>query len=99
MQLTRPVQNAASQLIPRFDGQMGGAMGLLDGLMGNASEVDPSKIQTEFAQILTTDEHVEKAYQLIRDMFVFTNRRLVFVNRQGLTGSKVEYQSLSLIHI
>lgn len=55
-------------------------MGLLDGLRGNASEVDASKAQTEFAQILAPEERVEKAYQLIRDMFVFTNRRLVFVN-------------------
>lgn len=69
-------------------------MGLLDGLLGNASEVDASKAQAEFAQILAPEERVEKAYQLIRDMFVFTNRRLVFVNRQGLTGSKVEYQSI-----
>jgi hypothetical protein len=69
-------------------------MGLLDGLRGNASEVDTSKVQTEFAQILAADERVEKAYQLIRDMFVFTNRRLVFVNYQGMTGSKVEYQSI-----
>jgi hypothetical protein len=69
-------------------------MGLLDGLMGNASEVDATKAQVDFAQILAPEEHVEKAYQLIRDMFIFTNRRLVFVNRQGLTGSKVEYQSI-----
>jgi hypothetical protein len=69
-------------------------MGLLDGLRGNASEVDASKVQTEFAQILAPEERVEKAYQLIRDMFVFTNRRLVFVNYQGMTGSKVEYQSI-----
>jgi hypothetical protein len=69
-------------------------MGLLDGLRGNASEIDASKVQTEFAQILAPEERVERAYQLIRDMFVFTNRRLVFVNYQGLTGSKVEYQSI-----
>jgi hypothetical protein len=69
-------------------------MGLLDGLMGNASEVDASKTQTEFAQILAPEERVDKAYQLIRDMFIFTDRRLVFVNRQGVTGSKVEYQSI-----
>ena len=69
-------------------------MGLLDGLLGNASEIEPSKIQAEFAQILATGERVEKAYQLIRDMFVFTDKRLVFVNRQGLTGNKVEYQSI-----
>ena len=69
-------------------------MGLLDGLLGNASEVDPSQAQADFAQVLAPEERVEKAYQLIRDMFIFTNRRLVFVNRQGLTGSKVEYQSI-----
>jgi hypothetical protein len=69
-------------------------VGFLSGLMGNASEVDPGKLQEEFAQILTTGERVEKAYQLIRDMFVLTDKRLVFVNRQGLTGNKVEYQSI-----
>ena len=69
-------------------------MSLLSGLMGNASEADAGKLQTEFAQVLTPGERVEKAYQLIRDMFVFTDKRLIFVNRQGLTGSKVEYQSI-----
>ena len=69
-------------------------MGLLSGLMGNASEVDAAKLQTEFAQVLTDGERIEKAFQLIRDMFVFTDKRLIFVNRQGLTGSKVEYQSI-----
>jgi hypothetical protein len=65
-------------------------VGLLSGLLGNATEVDPSQLQTEFAQVLSPGEKVEKAYQLIRDMFVFTDKRLIFVNRQGLTGNKVE---------
>lgn len=69
-------------------------MGFLSGLMGNASEVDAATLQTEFAQVLTEGERIEKAFQLIRDMFVFTDKRLIFVNRQGLTGSKVEYQSI-----
>ena len=69
-------------------------MGILSGLMGNASEVDVATLQTEFAQVLTEGERIEKAFQLIRDMFVFTDKRLIFVNRQGLSGSKVEYQSI-----
>ena len=69
-------------------------MGLLDGLLGNASEIDASKLQVEFGQVLTPGERVEKAYQLIRDTFVFTDKRLIFVNRQGLTGKKVDYQSI-----
>ena len=69
-------------------------MGLLQGLLGNASEVDAATLQDEFAQVLTPGERIEKAYQLIRDMFVFTDKRLIFVNRQGMTGKKVEYQSI-----
>ena len=69
-------------------------MGLLDGLLGNASEVDAATLQTDFAQVLAPGERIEKAYQLIRDTFVFTDKRLIFVNRQGLTGKKVEYQSI-----
>jgi hypothetical protein len=69
-------------------------MGLIGGLLGHASEVDPQKIQEEFAPILAQGERVEKVYQLIRDLFVFTDKRLVLVDKQGITGSKVEYHSL-----
>lgn len=69
-------------------------MGLLDGLMGNASEVDVERIEGEFARVLASGERIEKAYLLIRDLFVFTNKRLLLVDKQGLTGNKVEYHSL-----
>ena len=69
-------------------------MGLLDGLLGNASEIEVPKIQGEFAQVLVAGERIEKAYQLIRDLFVFTNKRLLLVDKQGITGNKVEYHSL-----
>lgn len=69
-------------------------MGLLDGLMGNASEVDAKKAQQEYGQILTGGERIEKAYILVRDMILFTEKRMIFVNRQGITGSKVEYSSI-----
>jgi hypothetical protein len=69
-------------------------MGLLDGLLGNAAEIDPNKIQTEFAQILASGERIEKAYQLVRDLFIFTDKRLILVDKQGITGSKIDYHSL-----
>ena len=69
-------------------------MGLLDGVIGNVSKIDPAKIQQEFSQILAPGERVEHAYQLIRDFFVFTDKRFVLVDKQGLTGSKVEYHSI-----
>lgn len=69
-------------------------MGILDGMLGNASKIDTAKIQQEFSRVLAPGETVEQAYQLIRDYFVFTNKRLVLVEKQGLTGSKVEYHSI-----
>lgn len=63
-------------------------------MLGNASKVDPAKIQAEFSQILAPGERVEHAYQLIRDYFVFTDKRFVLVDKQGLTGSKIEYHSI-----
>lgn len=69
-------------------------MGLFDGMLGNASKIDAAKIQAEFQQILAPGERVEHAYQLIRDYFVFTDKRLVLVDKQGLRGTKVEYHSI-----
>ncbi len=69
-------------------------MGFFDGLLGNASRIEPAQIQKEFGQILTPSEIVEHAYQVLRDYFVFTNKRLVLVDIQGLTGKKIEYHSI-----
>ncbi|WP_426450182.1 PH domain-containing protein [Paenibacillus sp. S-38] len=69
-------------------------MGLFDGLMGNASEVPAGEAQQEFGALLTREERVEKAYKLIRDIFLFTNKRLILVDKQGVTGRKIEYLSV-----
>lgn len=69
-------------------------MGLFDGMLGNASKIDPARIQEEFSQILAPGEKVEHAYQLIRDYFVFTDKRFVVVDKQGITGSKIDYHSI-----
>lgn len=67
---------------------------MLDALMGNASEIDPAKMQTAFAQILIPGERIEKAYQLIRDTILFTDKRMVVVDKQGMTGKKISYHSI-----
>lgn len=69
-------------------------MGFFNEMLGNASKIDVEKIQEEFGQVLSEGEVVEHAYQLLRDYFVFTNKRLVLVDKQGLTGNKVEYHSI-----
>lgn len=69
-------------------------MGLISALMGHASEVSVEKIAQEFQPILVDGERIEIAFKLVRDQFVFTNKRLILVDRQGLTGSKTEYQTI-----
>lgn len=69
-------------------------MGILDGLLGNASEMSPEKLQKELEPFLIQGEQVQIAYKIIRDGFVFTNKRLILIDKQGVTGSKVEYMSV-----
>jgi hypothetical protein len=69
-------------------------MGLLNKLMGNASEVSSEKLNEKYGRLLTDNENIELGFELLRDTFMFTNKRLILVDVQGLTGSKVEYKSL-----
>ena len=69
-------------------------MGLLSGLLGNAAETDVTDVEKNLERILADDERVERAFQLVRDLIIFTNRRLVLVDRQGLTGKKTTYHSI-----
>jgi hypothetical protein len=66
-------------------------MGLLSGLLGHASDVTPEQTREELEGILLPDEPVEVAFKVIRDLFVFTDKRLILVDKQGLTSRKVDY--------
>lgn len=69
-------------------------MGLLNKLIGNASEVSSEKLTQKYSRLLLENEEVELGFKLLRDTFMFTNKRLILIDVQGITGSKVEYKSL-----
>ena len=69
-------------------------MGFLDGLMGNASEISVEDLVDEFSSVLGANEKLTNAYKLIRDLLVLTNKRVIFVDKQGVTGKKVSYRSI-----
>ena len=69
-------------------------MGLIDSLLGNAGEQPLDKIAEEFAPLLAPGETLQRAFGLIRDLLVFTDRRLVLVNKQGVTGKPIVYRSI-----
>jgi Bacterial PH domain len=69
-------------------------MGLLNALLGNSTEVSSESVANEFAPILIEGETIIKSFKLIRDMFVFTNKRLILVDKQGVTGSKMDFMTI-----
>jgi hypothetical protein len=70
-------------------------MGIFSALMGNAGTVDSKNLLKDYGKILIAGEEIELGFKLIRDTFIFTNKRLIVVDVQGLTGSKTEYISIS----
>ena len=69
-------------------------MGLLSGLLGNAAQADVEEVEKDLEHILAEGEDVERAFQLIRDLLIFTRSRLILVDKQGVTGRKTEYHSV-----
>lgn len=70
-------------------------MGLFSALMGNAGVANPEELNKNYGQLLCEGEEIELGFKLIRDTFIFTNKRLILVDKQGITGSKTEYKSIS----
>jgi len=73
-------------------------MGIFNAILGNASEVNLVDISKEFEPMLIDGEITEKAYKVIRDMFIFTNKRLILVEKQ-LVGTKVDYMSIPYTNV
>ena len=69
-------------------------MGFFSELMGNASELDSAALNQEFKDIICEGEEIECGFKVLRDKWVFTNKRQIMVDVQGLTGKKKEYHSI-----
>lgn len=58
------------------------------------SETDPKAITQEIAPLLVAEEEVLNTFKGVRDSVVFTNKRVIAINVQGMTGKKRDYTSL-----
>lgn len=70
--------------------------GVMQGLMGNMSEVSPDQLTKEFGEYLMENETINVGYKLVRDVFLFTDKRLLFFDKQGATGTKMRVKSINL---
>jgi hypothetical protein len=69
-------------------------MGIFNKILGNASEVSSEKLTEKYSKLLVDGEQIELGFKLFRDVFMFTNYRLILIDIQGITGSKAEYKSM-----
>jgi hypothetical protein len=60
--------------------------------LGNATETQD--IHPEVQNSLIEGEEVVKAYKLMRDEIVFTTKRLITVDKQGISGKKMDVTSI-----
>lgn len=69
-------------------------MGLISGLMGDASPVSIEKATKEWGKILGYNENIVSAYKLVRDYIIFTPLRMILIDVQGVTGKSIEIKSI-----
>ncbi len=68
-------------------------MGLLGDLLGSA-KVDLGALEEELEALLVDGEDIEAAFKVGHDLFVFSSKRLVFIDHESLAGKRVEYHSI-----
>jgi hypothetical protein len=69
-------------------------MGLFNAILGNASSIDIEDVVEQLEGILFPGEKVESAFRVIRDKWVFTDKRLIMIEVQGVAGKKKDYHSI-----
>lgn len=58
------------------------------------SQVEPSTVDAQFTALLLDDEKIYMAFRGTRDMVVFTSKRIISLNVQGMSGKKKDFTSL-----
>lgn len=81
-------------------GKLGGS--LTQGVLGNMSEVSVDELTKEYGAYLMDGESIQLGFRLVRDVVLFTDKRIVDFDKQGATGQKMRVDSInlsSIIHV
>ena len=69
---------------------------IMQGLMGNLSEVTPEKLTQDYGMYLMDGESIHIGFILVRDVVIFTDKRIIDLDKQGATGQKARVSSIYL---
>lgn len=65
-----------------------------NGSLFKLSPVEPATLLPRVSPLLVEGELLVAAFKALRDSVVFTNKRVIAINVQGITGKKVDFTSL-----
>lgn len=60
----------------------------------NLKPIGADAVRSEVNGLLVQDEEVIMAFQTIRDQLVFTNKRIISIDVQGLTGKRKSFSTM-----
>ena len=74
-------------------------MGIFTGVAKNNGSSVAKKLSSDYGQLLVDGEIIEVGFVVIRDTFLFTNKRIILVDIQGISGRQIEYLSIPYSNI
>lgn len=60
----------------------------------NLKPISNDEVRGEVDGLLIADEKVEFAFKTIRDQLVFTNKRIISIDGQGITGKRKSFATM-----
>lgn len=73
-----------------------GGGNVMQGILGNMSEVSTDALQKEFGAYLMENETIQTGFKLVRDAMIITDKRILEFDKQGATGQKMRVNSIYL---
>ena len=60
----------------------------------NLTPIDPSRVRDQVNGLLVAGETIVSAFETVRDQMIFTNKRIISVDVQGITGKRKSFSSM-----
>jgi len=93
--------NSALKNAQAFEPSKTGAMTKILGFLSDAHMKDPVELTSQLRSspaLLQEDESVEAAFKAGRDSFIITTKRIIVIDKKGMTGKSVDYRSFPLMY-
>ncbi|MDD2850430.1 MAG: PH domain-containing protein [Desulfuromonadaceae bacterium] len=69
-------------------------MGIFAGVAKSTGSSESKKFHSDFGKLLMDGEIIEVGFVVVRDTLLFTNKRLILIDIQGISGRQIEYLSI-----